>query len=45
LILSIEMIVDMWKSSFPKSFGQTEQVTGGIWLVTVVTVNCNRNRP
>ncbi len=40
LIVSIEMIVDMWRSSFPKSFGQTEQVTGGIRLVTV-----NRNRP
>ncbi len=45
LILSIETIVDMWRSSFPKSFGQTEQVTGGIRLVTVVTVNRNRNRP
>ncbi len=35
LILIIEMIVDMWRSSFRKSFGQTEQVTGGIRLVTV----------
>ncbi len=45
LILSIETIADIRRSSFPKSFGQTEHVTGGTRLVTLVNVNRNRNRP